>query len=131
MADVEARRPIGNDAGRYIHGNLIKTGRKALVFASGDTVKSFTINANALTHSIIFEMPTFSGAAVTGTFSIENSDGKELYSNGGVAEGAVDMKFPEDSIERPLVGDNTVKVTLSTDPLSDGTVYVTMYLQGS
>ena len=126
MADVRMQRPFGANVVGYIHKTLIKTDRQSLAFSSGDTVKSFTINANALTHTFILEMPSFSGADVTATFSIENSDGIELYSESGLAENADHVMFAA----RPLVGDNTIKVTLSTDPLSSGTCYVSMYLTG-
>lgn len=125
-ANVTAKKPIGTDAGRYIYGDLVKIDRQSLAFATGDTVKSFTINANALTHTIILEMPTFSGAVVTGTLSIENADSNEIYTNGTMAENTDHVM----ATEKPLTGDNTIKVTLSTDPLSSGTAYVTVYLKG-
>lgn len=105
---------------------LTKTYRVPLAFVSGDTVKSFVVDANALTHTIILEMPSFSGAVVTGTLSVENADGNEIYTNGGMVENDTHVMFAE----RPLVSSNTVKVTLSTDPSSNGTAYVSMYLKG-
>lgn len=126
MADVTTKRPTGAAIVRRLHRTLVKTDRYTLAFTSGDTVKSFTINAVALTHTIVLEMPTFSGAVVTGTLSIENSDSNEIYSNGGMAENTDHVMVTE----QPLVGDNTIKVTLSTDPLSSGTCYVSMYLMG-
>jgi len=125
MAD-QTISPLPDGAGTKIHKTLYKTTRNALAFATGDTVKSFTLNATANAIFAIFEMPTFSGAAVTGTISIENSDGTEVYANGSVAEGATDLA----AISIPLVGANTIKVTLSTNPLSSGTCYVTFYLEG-
>ncbi|MCK4788127.1 MAG: hypothetical protein KAV87_30570 [Desulfobacteraceae bacterium] len=113
-------------SGTKLHKTLMKTDRTALAFASGDTVKSFTINANALTHTIVLEMSGFSGANPTATLSVENSDSVEIYSNSGMAENADHVM----AAEKPLVGDNTIKVTLSEDPLSDGTAHVSLYLRG-
>ena len=111
-----------------IDETLMKTDREELAFVSGDTVKSFTLSASARVTMIVFEMPTFSGAAVTGIVSIENSDSVEIHATGAGAENAVHVSSPDPAI--PLVGTNTIKVTLSTDPLSSGTCYVTMYLEG-
>ena len=100
--------------------------RTAIAFESGDTVKSQVINTNALTNRIVLTMPTFSGAVVTATLSIENSDGEEIYSKGGLVESGTHVMITE--VE--LVGDNTFKVTLSTDPLSSGICYLSVYLKG-
>jgi len=105
---------------------LTKTPRTELAFVSGDTVKSFTITATAKATLAVLEMPSFSGAVVTGTLSIENSDSVEIYSKGDMAENETHVIVTS----VPLVGINTVKVTLSTDPLSSGTCYVTLYLEG-
>lgn len=107
--------------------DLQKTARTPLVFASGDTVKSFTIETTGTLKKIVFEMPTFSGASVTGAVSIENSDSVEIYEKTGMIENDVHVR----TVDELLVGENTIKVTLSTDPLSDGTCYVTLYLEGS
>ena len=105
---------------------IVLTSREALAFTSGDTVQSFTINeSSATTHTIILEMPDFAGAVVTGTLSIENVNGTEIYSNSGLAENTTHVM----SAVKPLVGLNTVKITLSTDPLSSGTCYVSLYIK--
>jgi len=111
-----------------LKGVLSKTDREALEFASGDTVKSFTVTASGEVIFILVEMPTFSGAVVTGVCSIENSDGVKISSSPTCAENTVTPFSVEPAI--PLVGTNTVKITLNTDPLSSGTCYVTMYLKG-
>lgn len=127
MADITVI-PHGDGAGKKLHKSLMKTNRQALAFVSGDTVKSFTLEAWAKATRIIFEMPTFSGAVVTGTVSIENSDGKEIYASAAGAESNTHVYSPDPAI--PIVGSNTVKVTLNTDPLSSGTCYIAMYLEG-
>jgi len=124
-------RVIGNsfettEGGLHLHETLIKTEREALAFVSGDTVKSFTLTVTARAKMIVLEMPTFSGAVVTGTVSVENSDSKEIYSRGDMVENETHVR----TVDFPIVGTNTVKVTLSTDPLSSGTCYVTIYLEG-
>jgi hypothetical protein len=127
MADVSVI-PYGDGAGKKLHKSLMKTDRRALAFVSGDTVKSFTLEAWAKATRIVFEMPAFSGAVVTGIVSIENSDGKEIYASAAGAEDDTHIYSPDPAI--PIVGSNTVKVTLNTDPLSSGTCYVAIYLEG-
>jgi len=116
------------EGGLHLHEALVKTERTALAFVSGDTVKSFTLTATAKATRIVFEMPAFSGAVVTGVVSIENSDGKEIYASASGAEDDTHIYSPDPAI--PIVGTNTVKATLSTDPLSSGTCYVAIYLEG-
>jgi hypothetical protein len=125
MADVNVI-PYGDGAGHKIHKSLVKTDRKALAFTSGVTVLSFTLRAWARAKMIVLEMPTFSGAVVTGTVSVENSDSKEIYSRGDMVENETHVR----TVDFPIVGTNTVKVTLSTDPHSSGTCYLTIYLEG-
>lgn len=113
-------------AGTKLHKTLVMTDRTALAFTASSTENSFTINANAFTHTIILETPDFTNA-VTSTLSIENSNSVELYSESGLAENTDHIMFAK----RPLVGDNTVKVTLSgVAGGSGGTAYVTLYLTG-
>jgi len=100
--------------------------RQKLSFVSGVTVKSFTLKAMGFTDKIIVEMPAFGGAVVTGTLSIENMDGKEIYAEATLAEDT-DYCLPPEQV--PIVGKNTVKMTLSTDPLSSGDCYITVYLR--
>jgi len=124
MADMNMY-PVPDGAGKKIHASLYQTTRKALAFTTGVTTLNFTIEAWANLKRIVFEMPSFSGAVVTGTVSIENQDDVEIYSKGSMAENDTHIR----SVSVPLVGENTVIVTLSTDPLSSGTCYVTLYLE--
>ena len=105
---------------------LDKTSRAAIAFVSGDTEKSQAINANALTNRIVLTMPAFSGAVVTATLTIENVDGEEIYKQTGLVENETHVMITEVQ----LMGDNTFKITLDTDPLSSGTCYLTAYLKG-
>lgn len=111
-----------------IFKNLRKTTRRSLDFVSGDTMKSFTITAAANVSRIVFEMPSFSGAVVTGVVSIENSDGVKIYASSAQAENDIYVLKPDPSVF--ILGTNTIKVTLNTDPLSSGTCYLTLYLEG-
>ena len=114
------------DGGLHLSNRLVKTEKTALVFATGELIKSFTVRVAATLEMIAFEMPAFAGADPTGTVSIENSDGVEIYSKGDMVENETHVRL----VDIPLVGENTIKVTLSTDPLSDGTCYVTLYFEG-
>lgn len=116
MADI--------DTTLKVHGNVIMVGKRMLAFASGTTVKSFILKATAFTHTIVLVVPTFGSASPTATLSIENSDGDEIYRNAEMAESVTHVMVTT----KPLVGDNTFIVTLSTDPLGDGVCEVTVYL---
>ncbi|MCK4814688.1 hypothetical protein KA005_02870 [bacterium] len=100
--------------------------RTELAFVSGETVKSQVIRANALVNRIVLTLPAFSGATVTATLSIENPDGEEIYSKGSLVEDESHVIITE----VPIIGDNTFKITLDTDPLSSGTCYLTVYVRG-
>ena len=107
MADMNMY-PVPDGAGKKIHASLYQTTRKALAFTTGVTTLNFTIETWANLTRVIFEMPAFSGAVVTGTLSIENQDDIEIYTYGSVAESATYTA----TVAVPLVGINTVKVTL-------------------
>lgn len=126
MADVTMVPTGGGAKISRINQSLYKSTRRELAFISGDTVKSFTLNATAITYSLVVEIPSFSGATVTAVCSIENSDGVEIYASDALNENSVNVI----KTERPLVGDSTVKITLSADPLSSGSCYVTIYVTG-
>ena len=104
-----------------------KTTPESLAFLTGDTLKSFTVTGNYKVTRIILVMPTFSGAVVTGVLSIENSDSVEIYSSSAASETNTHVYSPDPGV--PLVGVNTFKLTLSTDPLSSGTPTVSLYLE--
>lgn len=126
MADV-TMVPTGDGAKiNRINQSLYKSARRELAFVSGDTVKSFTLDATAITYSLVVEIPNFAGASVTAVCSIENSDGVEIYASDALDENSTNVI----KTERPLVGVSTVKITLSADPLSSGSCYVTIYVTG-
>lgn len=107
--------------------DIQKTPLWPLVFVSGDTEKEFTIEAKGTIKRTVLKMPAFSGAAVTGALSITDSDDTVIYNKDGMAEDDDHVRL----VDEPVVGDNTVKVTLSADPLSGGTCYVGLYLEGT
>lgn len=127
MADINMI-VIGDGAGNKIHESLYKTPRKSLSIVSGTTVYSFTINATANLKRILLEMPAISGASPTAKLTIENSDSKEIYESPSTVMVKDDDHVMITSV--PLVGINTVKLTLSTNPLSSATAYATIYLEG-
>lgn len=104
-----------------------KTNKEDLLFESGETVKSFLVVGTTKAVRLILVMPVFSGAIVSGVISIENEDGVEIYSTPDATEDNTHIFSPDKGI--PLVGINTVKLTLSSDPLSSGTCSVTLYLE--
>ena len=112
--------------GKKLHRGLVKTARTALAFVSGVLIQSFTIQAWALTHTLVVEIGTFESASPGAIISIENSDGVEIYVSSYLTEGSTNII----SVVKPLVGENTVIITLDTNPLSDGTCYVILYLTG-
>ena len=118
--------PLPDGAAKKIDKDLYETDRTELAFVLGITVKSFTVKAWAKLCMIVLEIPAFTGANPTGTLSIENADGVEIYSKGDMAEDETHVR----TVNVPLVGENTVKVTLSTNPLSSGDCYVTLYAGG-
>ena len=124
MSDIEAY-PRGGGA-KKIKEDMYKLERTALAFTTGVLTLNFTVEAWAKLSLIVFEMPKFTGADPTGTVSIENGNDVEIYSRGLMAEDETHVR----TVAVPLAGDNTIKVTLSTDPLSSGTCYVTLYLEG-
>lgn len=117
------------DEGLHLHDKLVKTVRTALTFASTGKVQSFSIKASALATKIVFEMPAFDTATVTGVVSIENSDGIEIYASTSGGESETHIYSPDKPV--PIVGTNTIIVTLDEHAGSGGgDCYVTIYLKG-
>jgi len=107
--------------GRY----LMKTDEESLVFGASDVVKSFTITEVGLTYAILVVLPNWTND-VTGVLSIENSDSNEIYASDDLDRNETHM-IPT---EKPLVGTNTVKLTLFGVPGgSGGTATVTIYIR--
>jgi len=118
---------LPTDVNYVLMKNLIQTPEKTLSFVSGTTVYSFLLYGNALTHTIVLVMPTITGAVCTATLKIENKEGREIYTSATTLAEATTHIL---ATEKPIVGRNKVTVTLSTDPLSSATAYVSLYLQG-
>ena len=121
--------PIGDGAGKKIHDSLYQTARKSLAIVSGTTVYPYTIEATGHAERIVLEMPTIADAVCTAKLTIENRDSKEIYESPSTVMAENDTHVMITSV--PLVGTNTVKLTLSTDPLSSATAYVSIYLEGN
>jgi len=105
---------------------LEKTIEDTQSFAATGTTKSWTLTANALTHTIIVDVPDFTNG-ITVTLSITNSDSHEIYASAALAENTLHVI----KAEVPLVGANTILLTLSgVAGGSGGDVKTTFYLQG-
>lgn len=108
----------------FIRNSLEKVPENSQVFAATGQVKSYSLSATAFTHTIIVIVPAFTNA-ITAILSIENTDGHEIYASGALAKGTTHVL----AVEKPLVGDNTVKLTLSGDAGgTGGTIKTTIYL---
>lgn len=117
------------DGGLQLHDNLVYGDRTSISIVSGTTaytVGTITISANCV--RLLFEMPSLSGATVTAILSIENPNGTVAYESNSCGEDNTHILAPDPKV--PIVGTNTIKITLSTDPLSSGTAYVTPYFEG-
>ena len=121
--------PLPDGVGKKIHDSLYQTARKSLAIVSGTTVYSYTIEATGLATRIILVMPALSGAVVTGVVTIENVNSEVIYESAACAENDTHILAPDPGV--PIVGTNTVKLTCSTDPLSSGTGYITLYMEGN
>lgn len=119
MADITSSIQENKDT-------LDKIPKTELAFVSGVTVKTVTINANALTTRIILAVPVFSGAVVTAKLTIEDTDGNEIFEWCDLCEDETHVRITEVQ----LIGDNVFKVTLDTNPLSSGSCYLSGYLKG-
>ena len=114
------------EGGLHLHDKLVMTTPKTVAIAADATVGSFTILANALTHTIVLKIPTYTNAE-TATISIENSNGDEIYTNGTLAKNTT-HPIP---VSMPLVGENTVKITLTGVPGDAIEPETTIYLVGN
>ena len=106
-----------------------KTASRTLAFGAADTTKSFTLETNLWLHSAVVTLPNWTNA-VTATFSVTNSDSKEIYSAAALAESTdhVLQDFADFGF-LPLTGTSTVTVTLSGVPGgSGGSATVILYL---
>lgn len=107
---------------------VIKTVEKEVDIGAAETSCSFTITISALTHTIVCFLPAWS-AAVTGQITITNSDGREIYASvDTLAKNTVHVL----AVEKPLVGENTITITLDGAPGgTGGTTATSIYLTGN
>jgi len=130
MASDVTMIELPDGTGKKIKKDLYMVPRQTISIVSGTTVYNFTVDATAYCTKISLVMPALSGAVVTGVVSIENYNDDPVYESSACAENDDHILTPEGK-GAPLVGDdNDVKLTLSTDPLSTGTAYITLYLDG-
>ena len=118
---------MDDGAGNRIHKSLYLTIPQTEAIGAAATVASFTIEAWALTHTIVLTLPDWTNT-VSATLSIENVNGDELYSNGTLAQNATHVM----ATSTPLIGINTVKITLSGVPGgTGGDTDTSLYLVGN
>lgn len=109
-----------------IYKNLYKTPEYSLDIASGATEDTFTLKASALTHTIVFVLPTFTNTE-TGQVTITNGDGEEIYASASNLAKNTTHILP---VEKPLVGTNTIKVKLTGTPGDAIVPKISIYLRG-
>lgn len=113
----------------FIKKDLEKTDENTQTFGITGTTKTYTIYANALTHTLIVVIPDYSNT-ITTTITIDNADSNEIYNSTGLTQNTTHVI----AVEKPLVGLNTITITLEGNAGgSAGTTYdvdTTLYLQG-
>jgi len=105
--------------------NLEKTIENTQSFDADDLTKSWTLTANALTHTIVVDIDDFTNAETT-VLTITNSDSHIIYTSSALNENTLNII----AAEVPLVGANTV--TLTVGGVLGGTggdIRTTFYLQ--
>ena len=113
---------------KRIHRTLYQTPEWEEAIASDAKTCSFTIRANALTHTIVCFLPNWTNT-VTGQITITNSDDREIYASADtLAKNTVHVL----AAVKPIVGINTITITLSGVPGgSGGTTATSIYLTGN
>jgi hypothetical protein len=108
----------------FIRHSLEKVPENSQTFGTTGKVKSYSLSATAFTHTIVVVIPDFTND-VTTVLSIENADDHEIYASGSLAKNTTHVL----AAEKPLVGNNTIKLTLSGDAGgSCGIVKTKLYL---
>ena len=117
------------DEGLQLHGKLLKTERTEVLIDTGTLIYTVrTIKANANVTRIIVVMPSLTADDVTAILSITNSDGDVIYESYACDENGVNIIAPNPAV--PLVGTNTIILTLNKDSGGSGTAYASIYLEG-
>ena len=116
---------MANPTDYDIMRSLEKTVEKTVTFAATGVTQSYTLTANALTHTIVVDIDDFTNASTT-VLSILNEDGHEIYASSSLSENTLNII----AAEKPLVGDNTILLTVSgVLGGTGGDIRVTFYLQ--
>ena len=128
MASDITMLPMGDGSAKKIHKTLYQTPEYEKAIGAAAPSCSFTIDATALTHTIVCFLPNWTNA-VTGQLTITNSDGREIYASvNTLAKNTVHIL----ATVKPLVGTNTVTITLSGVPGgTGGTTATSIYLTGN
>lgn len=117
--------PTDEDIHYHLMTRLAKTNEHSEIFLAAEQIRSYTLYANALTHTLVVVLPTFTTAA-TAVISVENSDGNEIYATSSLTEGGTHVV----AIEKPFIGKHKIIITLNAASGGTHTVKITWYLQG-
>ena len=120
------------DGGLHLHDNLVKTAETSLVIGAAELTHTtlFTITASALTHTLVVVLPNWTNA-VTCKATIANSDGEDIYESEDLVRNGTRVCNITGANERPIVGTNTITLTLSGVPGgAGGTAKVALYIKG-
>lgn len=101
------------------------TRKIVFTFVSGNIgVVTQPIDVNGILQKIIAVCSAPDGAAVTGRLQLDDAGGIPIFIVAALAEGSINQY----SLSEPVAGTIALRLTPSTDPLSDYTV--TVYLRG-
>jgi len=118
------------DGGLPLHKSLVKTVEESITIGAEATTGSFTILASALTHTLVVVLPNWTNT-VTCVVTIANSDGENIYESAALDQNGTRVCNMTGANERPIVGTNTVTLTLSGVPGGSGGIAKTsLYLVG-
>ena len=113
--------PMDYDIMRSLHKTIENTSS----FGATGTTDSWTLVAQALTHTIVVNIPNFTNAVNT-VLSITNEDGHEVYASPSMTENGLHIL----KAEVPLVRSHTVTLTISgVAGGTGGDVGTSFYLQ--
>ena len=115
--------------GLHLHDKLVKTKKTEVSITASVLIYTvLTIKASANLTRIMLVMPELNANTVTAVISITNSDGIVIYESSACGESDTHIITPDPAV--PLVGTNTVILTMDKAPGGTGTASVVLYLEG-
>lgn len=126
-ADVTAYHPRQGESGRA-PDSIIVIPAQSFVIGAAETSDNFTLEGNGKIHSYTITLPNYTNA-VTGTLSIADADGYEIYSKASIAKNTSTNVYNLGDVI-PIYGTVTVTLTLSGVPGgSGGTATIKMRME--